>query len=299
MSDFVTTRKPNRIILTMPYPQFTKEDLKLALAHYKATKVIQDVLLVCFDQHGKWRCHPFPHDGVDSGKLPKQTIPANHLVKFCPNGQKILLCSFVDCSETPIELDYHHVAGHISTANTQHFSAPNLQTVGGYLDANSATSFNAPCLQTVNGNLGVFSVNSFNVPCLLTVNGTLMAGIRTTFDAPKLQTVTGDLDTESATSFKVTDLQTVNGHLNAQSANFFDAPNLQNVGGDLTAELATSFLAPSLETVGSDLNAPSATTFHAPRLVTVGGDLALNEITMRAAVSAGCPAAIAVIAEGL
>jgi len=40
--------------MTKPYTQFTKENLKQALAHYKATKKIRDVLLVCFDQHGNW-----------------------------------------------------------------------------------------------------------------------------------------------------------------------------------------------------------------------------------------------------
>jgi hypothetical protein len=43
--------------MTKPFKQFTDKNLKHALTHYKSTGKILDVLLVCFDQHGKWYGH--------------------------------------------------------------------------------------------------------------------------------------------------------------------------------------------------------------------------------------------------
>ena len=98
--------------MTKPYTQFTEQNMAQALAHYKATKEIQDVLLVCFDQHGKWIYHPYLND-INCYDLPQRTISSNLLVNTFPNGQTTLLCSYITRTESPDVIDFHHVAGHI------------------------------------------------------------------------------------------------------------------------------------------------------------------------------------------
>jgi len=131
--------------MTKHYTQFTEQNPAQSLAHYKATKKIQDVLLVCFDQHGRWFYHPYLDDD-DCYDLPQRTFPPNLLVNSFPNGQTSLLCSYLTQTESRDVIDFHHVAGQIFLMNALRFSAPNLQTVKGDLNAKSAIFFDAPML---------------------------------------------------------------------------------------------------------------------------------------------------------
>lgn len=303
--------------MTKPYTQITEENMKLALAHFKATGEILDVLLVCYDQHGKWKSHPFLEDG-DCANLLAQTIPADRLVKITPNGHNVLLCSLSDLSEMPIAIDYHYVAGNLIGNSTPQFSAINLETVGGFLDvaladtvnvpnlkdvgfdfdAGYVTDFSAEKLQTVGGCLTLNCIKEFNAPNLQTVGRYLHAPHAIAFDAPKLEAVYGSLLALEAITFNTPSLHTVCIYLNASSATTFVAQNLHTVNGDLKADSATTFDAPELQTVKGYLNAESATTFNAPKLVTVGEKLILPSATWQA-IMANCPVARRKAAEAL
>ena len=159
--------------MTKPYTQFTEQNPAQSLAHYKATKKIQDVLLACFDQHGRWFYHPYLDDD-DCYDLPQRTISPNLLVNTFPNGQTSLLCSYLTQTESRDVIDFHHVVGQIFLMNALRFSAPNLQTVGGGLTTESATIFRAQKLQTANGDLNAKSATFFDAPMLGAMASSLM-----------------------------------------------------------------------------------------------------------------------------
>jgi hypothetical protein len=274
--------------MKIPYTQYTKDNLEHAMAHYKATGEILDVLLVCFDQHGNWSDLPDSFDLEEPANLSDQVIPENRLVAISSTEEKILLCSFIDSSADPVNLDCHHVAGCIALAKTRQFSAPNLQTVGADLVAPSATMFNIPNLREVGQFLNACSATRFDAPSLQTVGDFLLAQSATIIDITKLHTVGGFLDVRLAKSFDAPSLKHVDNSLHAAAACTFSAPNLQIVDGFLIVESAIIFDAQNLETVNGALIAGSATTFNASKLVRVDGELILPVVT-KVAVMPNCP----------
>jgi hypothetical protein len=319
------------------YNKYTNRDWSNAFEVFKSTGEIQDALLVYFDQHGKWV--DFPHSTVcfDESLLAQQTIPPDRLVRTCEDGRKILLSSFRESSEEPIEIDYYHVIGGVDILSTKEFRAPNLVNVDGGMWIESAKVIHLPNLENVNYQFDAESVTILNLPNLkridgyLTVNGAdivyvpnldavmreLEAVCAVTFHAPCLRRVgalnldtaaiiylpnlktSGPIEAENATMFDAPKLEIVYGQIDAMNTIFFHAPLLQRVLESLNAGFAVSFHASNLKTVKENLDAGSAVIFDALKLEEVGGELTLPLETLNAAVRAGCKAAIAEAAGGI
>ena len=147
----------------------------MAADRFTETGRIEEGLLSCFDQRGRWigSIADLP-DLIVSTKLTRTVVPKEQLIKTNPMGETVLLGTYVVTTAQNHVVPYHHVRGDVVACQYRTIEAPNLKSVGGSVIAMMARTVKTPKLQTVWNHLWVNCAVVFEGPELLAVGGCLI-----------------------------------------------------------------------------------------------------------------------------
>ena len=248
------------------------KELLTNIQKYASTGIIDDALIPCYDQNGRWRGggirmaskHP------SFNKICESILPEPRRTRASPLGP-VLLTSVYWRSNNPLTLCPCEIKGSLVVSRDVPVHAANLRHIGGSFTSETSHRIYLPQLTTVGG--GVHAMKGFKLmaPRLREVGGYLLVVGQI---PPRIETVGGRLGAYLTFDFQANHLRHVGGALVATKAESVVAPLLESVGGGfLLHNLARRIHTPSLRFVGGDFFAETVTDMRAHRLRFVGGDL--------------------------
>lgn len=244
--------------------------IRAALESYRHNRRIEDVLLVGFDQHGRWLGLKQRLNGADfplwmTASLSAEVIPKARLTTTSVEGEIALLCSWVDSGDGRVDLPFYKIAGDLRAVKGRAIHAPRLSFVGGEMSLGSAEVVEIPRLQHIGGSLWAGSVISFQAEALERVAGLYLCAA-TSLRAPELRVASGELLATRATRVELPKLSYVLADMNLNCAAKVELPSLRQVEGAIQADKASVIFAPELARVAGFVSANRARSVHMPKL---------------------------------
>lgn len=252
----------------------TKIELHHHIQQYSKTRKIDDALLPCFDQNGRWQgesaCKADPALYSALKKLNKAVLPVSRRTIRSRFGT-VLRTSLHWSGDNPLTLTYCAIEGSLTVIGNASVHAANLRHIGGSFFGHTGHRIYLPQLTTVAGSFEVGKGFLLTANRLRDVGGDLVVVGRI---PPRIRSVGGRLGAYWVFDLRADQLLRIGGALVAPKAEVVVVPKLESIGGGLLlGHRARRLHAPLLRSVGGDLLAASVTDMRAPRLRDIGGDM--------------------------
>jgi hypothetical protein len=252
----------------------TKYALYHHIRHFSKTGIIDDALLPCFGQDGRWlgesvsNADPALHHALK--KLNKTVLPVSRRTTRSRFGT-VLRTSLRWSGDNPLTLTYCAIEGSLTVIGNASVHAANLRHIGGSFFGHTGHRICLPQLTTVAGSFEVGKGFLLTASRLRDVGGDLVVVGQI---PPRIRSVGGRLAAFWVFDFRADHLLRIGGALVAPKAEVVVVPALESIGGGLLLGYRARRLhAPLLRSVGGDLLAASVTDMRAPRLRDIGGDM--------------------------
>ena len=244
------------------------------IQNFAATGIIDDALIPCYDQDGRWRGYgirkadPDQHPALQ--KIGKSILPESRRTRTSRLGT-VLLTSFHCCNKNPLTLCYCEIQGDLAVSGNVSIHGANLRHIGGHFLADTDHRIYFPQLTTVGGNFEAVKGFKLMAHRLREVGGNLVVAGHI---PPRIESVGGRLGVYWIFTLQADHLRRVGGALLAPKAEAVVVPVLESIGGGfLLNHMTRKVQAPCLRSVGGDFLAETVTDMRVPRLRAVGGDL--------------------------